>query len=91
MKKEPLIAGLGWIFAGIVSLLAYGLIVNHRICSCPFIPANATPSQVANLCHCLGGSTYGLVIIGLVAIAAGITVLAFNRRIGRAMLRIRRR
>ncbi len=90
MMKDIFIAGIGWIASGFVAFIVYWVIGQSRACSCPMIPANATPEEVASICHC-AGTPYGLLVVGTVAIIVGIAILIFNEPLGRAAMRIKRR
>jgi hypothetical protein len=90
MKFGILMGGLGWIVAGIISVAAWLLESNDIMCNCPAIPANATAQQISLACSCAGNVPVGLLVIGIVVMAAGILLLAFNKRIGKAISRSRR-
>ncbi len=91
MMRDILITGVGWIASGFVAFIVYWIIGGQqRICSCPLIPANATPAEIASICHCGAAQPYGLILVGIAAIVVGITVLIFNKKLGRIAVRIKK-
>ncbi len=83
MKKEILIAGLGWIAAGIVSIATWALVFARVICNCLNIPIGTQVMSIYVLCAC--SNPIGLVYIGLFVIAIGIIILRYNKNLENAM------
>jgi len=90
MKIGILVGGVGWIAAGIISVATWLFESSDIICNCPAIPANATAQQISLACSCAGNVSVGLLVIGIAVMAAGILLLAFNKRIEKAISRRRR-
>jgi len=81
MRKEILLAGIGWIAAGAISLAVWMIETSKSVCSCPAIPVNATPAQIAVLCPCATSVSPTGLYIGIFAIVVGVAVLLSSKKI----------
>ncbi|MEM0094711.1 MAG: hypothetical protein QW774_01665 [Candidatus Micrarchaeaceae archaeon] len=88
MESKTFALGIGLILLGIAASIVWLLLQESVVCSCPMIPANATPVQIRSICHC--GTDFLLLYIGFFAIFAGFLVLLFNDRIDAAHKKTKR-
>ncbi|MEM0159273.1 MAG: hypothetical protein QW393_00665 [Candidatus Micrarchaeaceae archaeon] len=88
MESKTPALGIGLILLGIAIYIVWLLLQESVVCSCPMIPANATPAQIHSICHC--SSDFLLLYLGLFAIFAGFLVLLFNDRVDAAHKKTKR-
>ncbi len=91
MDRSTIIAGLGWIAAGIVSLAAWAIKSQPAICNCPA----QIIGQVSHPCVCgsPAGSAAGLAYIGVLTLILGFAILLSSKQIEklkRTMMRKKR-
>ncbi len=80
-EKLVLTAGLGWLVAGLITLAIGMYVGSSAICSCPAIPANATATQIAQICRCGGYIGYIYSYVGAAAAVTGLMLALLHRRI----------
>lgn len=81
MDRQVIIAGVGWLAVGLITFAIGAYIGANTICSCPMIPVNATPAQIAQICHCGGYTSYLYAYVGTAAAVIGAIVLLLHRSI----------
>lgn len=88
INKDLLVGGSGWISAGVIAIATWLAEINSVVCNCPDIPANATQQQISQICGACGSNPIGLLVIGIAVIVVGASLLVFNKKIGRVVMRI---
>ncbi len=73
-------AALAWMASGLFSMLVGAYIEANTVCSCPVIPANATPSEIASICPCPSNGAAFLIVGGIV-ILFGLAILVMKKRL----------
>ncbi len=72
--------GAAWILAGVLSAAVGLYLVTNTACSCPEIPVNATPQQVASTCPCRSNGPL-FIAVGSLAGLLGLGILFFKRKL----------
>ena len=85
MKKEILVAGLGWMLAGAVSIVTWALAFSKVLCNCQSVPEGV--SQAYIVCNCI--NPVGLVFVGIFVMAVGAALLVNNRKIENVLIKYR--
>lgn len=86
-EKDIVVAGSGWILAGISSISLYLYLNQKAICNCPSIPSGLSAKAATVICHCPNPSI-GLLIIGILALLSGIWIVLARRMIARMRARL---
>lgn len=81
MRKDVIIPALGWIAAGIISIIVWAIKTSSEICYCSNIPANTPISQVRHMCSCTGSAN--LLYIGVFVIILGFVLIVVSNKLGK--------
>jgi hypothetical protein len=86
-EKGIVVAGSGWILAGVSSLSLYLYLGGRAICNCPNIPSGLSAKAATAICHC-PSPPIGLLAIGILALLSGIWIILARRMIARMRARL---